>query len=372
MANAMFAMFEPLPLSGDEDEADACDCGEECAAMKRRRARKRRAAPVPRKTPALVPLDADGDLEPQRREVRARSARVVVEPTRGDYLRTPLRLLPDRILDGSGRAVMMRWEEPIMRAHADTLRCAGADVLNIGFGMGLIDGAISDAAPRSHTIVEAHPDILAAMRSAGWTARATIVDGRWQAPPTQQHAGPATACDPGPTAQERLCDLGTYDAIFYDTFDEGLDTFDLFCSALPALLRPGGTFSWFNGFGGHSARAHSAASERAARLLDAIGCAISLSRAPCHFHRAPPRAHAMVLAVASRPTAAARRRLECRYQLTPIETPPADVWEGVCGRYYALDAYLLPTATWADRTSEPGSSGSPRGEQRDATDTENT
>ena len=279
MANAMFAMFEPLPLSGDEDEADVCDCGEECAAMKRRRARKRRAAPVPRKTPALVPLDADGDLEPQRREVRARSARVVVEPTRGDYLRTPLRLLPDRILDGSGRAVMMRWEEPIMRAHADTLRCAGADVLNIGFGMGLIDGAISDAAPRSHTIVEAHPDILAAMRSAGWTARATIVDGRWQAPPTQQHAGPATACDPGPTAQERLCDLGTYDAIFYDTFDEGLDTFDLFCSALPALLRPGGTFSWFNGFGGHSARAHSAASERAARLLDAIGCAISLSRA---------------------------------------------------------------------------------------------
>ncbi len=177
-------------------------------------------------------------------------------------------------------------------------------------------------------------------------------------PCLQQHGGPATACDPGPTAQERLCDLGTFDAVFYDTFDEGLDAFDLFCSALPALLRPGGTFSWFNGFGGHSARAHSAASERAARLLDAIGCAISLSRAlrvtlTSHY---PAPMRWCSPSPPSRP-AAARHRLECRYQLMPIEAPPADEWEGVRGRYYALDAYLLPTATWADRTSEPGASG---------------
>lgn len=119
-------------------------------------------------------------------------------------------------------------------------------------------------------------------------------------PCLQQHGGPATACGPGPTAQERLCDLGTFDAVFYDTFDEGLDAFDLFCSALPALLRPGGTFSWFNGFGGHSARAHSAASERAARLLDAIGCAISLSRA---------RSASLSPRIAPRPCDGARRRL---------------------------------------------------------------
>lgn len=34
------------------------------------------------------------------------------------------------------------------------------DVLNVGFGLGLVDRAIQSNQPRSHTIIEAHPDVL--------------------------------------------------------------------------------------------------------------------------------------------------------------------------------------------------------------------
>lgn len=39
--------------------------------------------------------------------------------------------------------------------------CSGGGVvLNVGFGLGLVDSAIQTHNPRSHTIVEAHPDVL--------------------------------------------------------------------------------------------------------------------------------------------------------------------------------------------------------------------
>ena len=37
---------------------------------------------------------------------------------------------------------------------------SGGDVLNVGFGLGLVDRAIQSNQPRSHTIVEAHPGVL--------------------------------------------------------------------------------------------------------------------------------------------------------------------------------------------------------------------
>ena len=33
-------------------------------------------------------------------------------------------------------------------------------MLNVGFGLGLVDTAIQSNHPRSHTIIEAHPDVL--------------------------------------------------------------------------------------------------------------------------------------------------------------------------------------------------------------------
>ena len=54
----------------------------------------------------------------------------------------------------------------------------GGDVLNIGFGLGLVDSAIQSHNPRSHTIVEAHPDVLRKVgppRSLNWVLTQTLL-----------------------------------------------------------------------------------------------------------------------------------------------------------------------------------------------------
>ena len=55
-----------------------------------------------------------------------------------------------------------------MEAHAEAV-CSGGggDVLNVGFGMGIVDAAIQRRRPRSHTIVEAHPDVHRRMLDTG-------------------------------------------------------------------------------------------------------------------------------------------------------------------------------------------------------------
>lgn len=37
---------------------------------------------------------------------------------------------------------MMGWETPLMERHAEVICSGGGDVLNVGFGMGIIDGFI--------------------------------------------------------------------------------------------------------------------------------------------------------------------------------------------------------------------------------------
>jgi protein arginine N-methyltransferase 2 len=61
--------------------------------------------------------------------------------------------------------------------------------------------AIQRRKPRSHTIVEAHPDVYARMLAQGWDKRpgVRIVFGRWQ---------------------DVLPQLGQYDGIFWDTYGE--------------------------------------------------------------------------------------------------------------------------------------------------------
>jgi protein arginine N-methyltransferase 2 len=70
------------------------------------------------------------------------------------------------LLDNQGAPVMMEWEREIMRASADVLlpTVGKGRVLNIGFGMGIIDGYLQDRNPESHVIVEAHPAVIKKMK----------------------------------------------------------------------------------------------------------------------------------------------------------------------------------------------------------------
>ena len=47
--------------------------------------------------------------------------------------------------------------------------CNQRRVLNVGFGMGIIDGALQRRGPGEHVIIEAHPRVYEAMQAAGWT-----------------------------------------------------------------------------------------------------------------------------------------------------------------------------------------------------------
>jgi len=66
-----------------------------------------------------------------------------------DYFKQAVRYTNDgqQLLDSTQDAVMMEWERPLMAAHAkvmipDDAEPNSRDVLNIGFGMGIIDGCV--------------------------------------------------------------------------------------------------------------------------------------------------------------------------------------------------------------------------------------
>lgn len=65
-----------------------------------------------------------------------------VDEQHQDYLQQRLIYKDAVLLDANNEAVMMDWEKPIMLAHANLVCQGGGDILNIGFGLGLVDDAI--------------------------------------------------------------------------------------------------------------------------------------------------------------------------------------------------------------------------------------
>lgn len=97
------------------------------------------------------------------------------------FLRSRLRYEKDengeeRCIDEEGNGVMMGWELPIMTETARLLAQARGindtdsefAVLNVGFGLGLVDAELQRYKPTRHVIIEPHPDVLAHARSNGW------------------------------------------------------------------------------------------------------------------------------------------------------------------------------------------------------------
>ena len=76
--------------------------------------------------------------------------------------------------------VMMGWETPIMQKMAELCVSEGDDVLEIGFGMGILSDAIQARNPKSHTIIECHKDIIPKLKEwASDKSNVTIVEGLW-------------------------------------------------------------------------------------------------------------------------------------------------------------------------------------------------
>jgi protein arginine N-methyltransferase 2 len=120
----------------------------------------------------------------QRKTQRAQNARFAGTGREGkeDYLDRQVKYDGDSLIDSDNDAVMMEWERPLMDAHAEIICEGQGDVLNVGFGMGIVDNAIQLRKPRSHTIIEAHPDVYKKMLADGWDKKpgVRIIFGRWE------------------------------------------------------------------------------------------------------------------------------------------------------------------------------------------------
>lgn len=133
--------------------------------------------------------------------------------------------------------IMEDWQLPLMEAMASVAARPNTDVLEIGFGRGILASLIQQAGVRSHTIVECNPHVLARFE-------------QWHAP----RAGRDITMVPG-LWQDVTESLGTFDAVCFHTYaldeDEAVEllsnsvTFAAgFFPVAATHLRPGGTFTY--------------------------------------------------------------------------------------------------------------------------------
>ena len=240
---------------------------------------------------------------------RAETAAVPHSGRNEAYLTQKLELRDGRLVDAAGEAVMMGWELPLMRASAAALSrsCANLDaprLLNVGFGLGLIDEALQSAfkgRAAEHTILEAHPDVLAHARSTGWADRhgVRLLPGRWQ------------------TSVPALVEAGeSFDAIFYDTYAESYADLRRFMAHLPSLLssRRGACFAYFNGVAAEDPFFHG------------VYCQLAQHD------------------IAHLPMSAGRK-LKLEFEVLRIGDLDDVVWEGLPKRYWRNPWYLAPLAS---------------------------
>ena len=141
----------------------------------------------------------------------------------------------DYILDEYNNPVMMVWEKEWMYESAKVICENGGDILNIGFGLGIIDNFIQSYNIKSHTIIEPHPQIIDKMKSDGWNDKAnvTVIPSKWQ---------------------EVIDTLPKYDGIYFDAYQivskadtGGLKFLELFIPHLKKILKTDGVFSFWPG-----------------------------------------------------------------------------------------------------------------------------
>ncbi|KAF7918087.1 hypothetical protein BELL_0039g00180 [Botrytis elliptica] len=165
-----------------------------------------------------------------------------------DYLKSKLEFTEDALLDADANGVMMAWETSIMQRTVDLLIPSSSPplrILNIGFGMGIIDTMFASTKPASHHIIEAHPDVLTHLQEPGhkfgkeWEASAPeegsykIHAGRWQE-----------------ILPKLLEENLQFDVIYFDTFGESyMELKKFFSEYVIGLLSETGKFSFFNGLG---------------------------------------------------------------------------------------------------------------------------
>jgi len=219
--------------------------------------------------------------------------------TKPDYLQHNVRYnaAETALLDEDNDAVMMEWERPLMEAHASIItgNAPNRIILNVGFGMGIIDSFIQTYNPALHVIIEAHPIVYQKMIKDGWDKKPNvrICFGRWQ--------------DELP----KLMNEGVmFDGMFYDTYGEHFTDLEDFHSFVSKMLKkPGGVYSFFNGLAPDNLFFHGVACQCVKLQLADMG-------------------------------------LDSEFAICQIQVKEKE-WEGVRRKYWhGRDSYYLPVVTW--------------------------
>ncbi|KAL7629601.1 Arginine N-methyltransferase 2 [Parahypoxylon ruwenzoriense] len=230
-----------------------------------------------------------------------------------DYLRSNLTYSDGKLVDSSQNGVMMSWETSIMRASIDALLPglpAGRRILNVGFGMGIVDAMFAETRPARHHIIEAHPAVLDHISGSpesrfgkDWEASGPgegayrVHAGRWQ------------------EVVPRLLEQGeTYDAIYFDTFGEDYTQLrNFFTEYVPALLDEKGVFGFFNGLGADRQVCYDVYTQVVEMHLSDAGMDVEWQ--------------------------------DLDVDMKDLGKEGEGGWQGVKRRYWTLDKYRLPTCT---------------------------
>jgi protein arginine N-methyltransferase 2 len=289
--------FEMLAQYEDDSEEEEEEEGFEIIETENGDSLQASMVEIEESAPELVGPDGTvpgSDSVPELVQIDENGQETKVDVNSEDYLASELTFKGDRLLDADKNGVMMSWETDIMQKTVDRL-CPepGLRVLNVGHGMGIIDGIFQDKKVAVHHIIEAHPDVLARMRKDGWYEKPGVVihEGRWQDVVTQL------------VEQNQV-----FDGIYFDTFAEEYKALkEFFTEYVIGLLDPEGRFGFFNGLGA--------------------------DRQVCYD--VYTRVVEMDLFDAGMDT-----------EFEDIRIPDLDEqgeWEGVRRRYWALDNYRMPT-----------------------------
>ncbi|CAH0016107.1 unnamed protein product [Clonostachys rhizophaga] len=168
--------------------------------------------------------------------------------TSDEYLKSELTYDDGKLVDSDLNGVMMAWETDIMKRSVAALlpdAPTGKRILNIGFGMGIVDGMFAELKPSRHHIIEAHPAVLEHVAKPDSKFGPSWEKSGPEEDAYKIHAGKWQDVVP------KLMEQGeVYDAIYFDTFGEDYSELRKFFSEyLLGLLDEEGRFSFFNGLG---------------------------------------------------------------------------------------------------------------------------
>lgn len=142
----------------------------------------------------------------------------------------------DTLIDEYGNPIMKGWEKDWMSKSAEIVCQNGGSILNIGYGLGLIDKFIQTYNISHHTIVESHPDVHKKIMEDGWLEKpnVTVIMKKWQ--------------DYFPYITKK------FDGIYFDAYDilapmdaGGEGFLSEFITNLHKILKPDGVFSFWPG-----------------------------------------------------------------------------------------------------------------------------